>query len=128
MYDNPKIIMDVKCSKVFFDEAKKMGCEPVMSRTGHSPIKEKMKELQSPLSGEMSGHVCYADDFYGYDDAMYVALRLLRILGNSKKSLRGVANIGYRPTFKQKKILLEVNLFNFNKIIFIFYVYSTNAR
>ena len=41
-----------------------------MYKTGHSPIKEKMKELDSPLSGEMSGHVCYADDFYGYDDAM----------------------------------------------------------
>ena len=79
LYDNPKIIMDVKCSKVFFDEAKKLNCDPIMSKTGHSPIKEKMKELKSPLSGEMSGHVCYADDFYGYDDAMYVALRLLRI-------------------------------------------------
>ena len=43
LYDNPKIIMDVKCSKVFFDEAKKINCDPVMSRTGHSPIKEKMK-------------------------------------------------------------------------------------
>ena len=51
------------------------------SKTGHSPIKEKMKELNSPLSGEMSGHICYADDFFGYDDALYVALRLLRILG-----------------------------------------------
>ena len=69
LYDKPKIIMDVKCSKVFFDEAKKINCEPIMSRTGHSPIKEKMKELNSPLSGEMSGHVCYGDDFYGYDDA-----------------------------------------------------------
>ena len=84
LYDNPKIIMDVKCSKVFFDEAKKINCDPVMSRTGHSPIKEKMKELKSPLSGEMSGHVCYGDDFYGYDDAMYVGLRLLRILSSQK--------------------------------------------
>ena len=84
IYDNPKIIMDVKCSKVFFDEAKKFNCDPIMYRTGHSPIKEKMKEVNSPLSGEMSGHVCYGDDFYGYDDAMYVALRLLRILSNEK--------------------------------------------
>ena len=86
LYDNPKIIMDVKCSKVFFDEAKKLNCDPIMSKTGHSPIKEKMKELNSPLSGEMSGHVCYADDFYGYDDEMYVALRLLRILCNQEKN------------------------------------------
>ena len=88
--------MDVKCSKVFFDEAKKMNCDPIMAKTGHSPIKEKMKELNSPLSGEMSGHVCYADDFFGYDDAMYVALRLLRILGNQSENLSDL--IGEYPT------------------------------
>ena len=93
IYDNPKIIMDVKCSKIFFDEAKKFKCDPIMYRTGHSPIKEKMKEINSPLSGEMSGHVCYADDFYGYDDAMYVGLRLLRILSNEKKSLSELMSI-----------------------------------
>jgi len=95
LYDQPKIIMDVKCSKVFFDEAKKISCIPIMSRTGHSPIKEKMKELNSPLSGEMSGHICYADDFFGYDDAMYVALRLLRILGNQSKKISNL--IGEYP-------------------------------
>ena len=87
IYKNPKIIMDVKCSKVFFDEAKKFNCDPIMYKTGHSPIKEKMKEIGSPLSGEMSGHVCYADDFYGYDDAMYVGLRLLRILSTKEENL-----------------------------------------
>ena len=87
LYTNPKIIMDVKCSKVFFEEAKKFDCEPIMFRTGHSPIKDKMKELNSPLSGEMSGHICYKDDFYGYDDAMYVALRLLRIISREERSL-----------------------------------------
>ena len=93
IYDNPKIIMDVKCSKMFFDEVKKFNCDPIMYRTGHSPIKEKMKEVNSPLSGEMSGHVCYSDDFYGYDDAMYVALRLLRILSNEKKSLNDLMSV-----------------------------------
>ena len=97
IYQNPKIIMDVKCSKVFFDEAKKINCDPVMSRTGHSPIKEKMKELNSPLSGEMSGHICYGDDFYGYDDAMYVGLRLLRILSNESKPLNDLINIYPKP-------------------------------
>ncbi len=87
LYKQPKIILDVKCSKIIFDEVKKFGCEPIMYRTGHSPIKEKMKEVNSPLSGEMSGHVCYADDFYGYDDAIYVALRLLRILSKEEHSL-----------------------------------------
>ena len=93
IYNNPKIIMDVKCSKMFFDEAQKFNCDPIMYRTGHSPIKEKMKEVNSPLSGEMSGHVCYADDFYGYDDALYVGLRLLRILSNEKKSLSELMSV-----------------------------------
>ena len=87
LYDHPKIILDVKCSKIIFDEIKKFGCDPIMYRTGHSPIKEKMKKENSPLSGEMSGHICYADDYYGHDDAIYVALRLLRILGKQEQSL-----------------------------------------
>ena len=93
IYDKPKIIMDVKCSKIFFDEVKKFNCDPIMYRTGHSPIKEKMKKINSPLSGEMSGHVCYADDFYGYDDALYVGLRLLRILSNEEKSLNELISV-----------------------------------
>ena len=108
LYDNPKIIMDVKCSKVFFDEAKKINCDPVMSRTGHSPIKEKMKELNSPLSGEMSGHVCYGDDFYGYDDAMYVGLRLLRILANQNKSLSELMEV-YPKTFSTPETRFDVD-------------------
>ena len=95
LYANPKIIMDVKSSKVFFDEVKKFDCEPIMFKTGHSPIKEKMKEVKSPLSGEMSGHICYGDDFFGYDDAMYVGLRLLRILSNEELSLNEL--IGLYP-------------------------------
>ena len=108
LYKNPKIIMDVKCSKVFFDEARKINCDPIMSRTGHSPIKEKMKELDSPLSGEMSGHVCYGDDFYGYDDAMYVGLRLLRILANQDKSLSELINI-YPKTFSTPETRFDVD-------------------
>ena len=108
LYDNPKIIMDVKCSKVFFDEVKKINCDPIMSRTGHSPIKEKMKELNSPLSGEMSGHVCYGDDFYGYDDAMYVGLRLLRILSNQSKSLSDLINF-YPKTYSTPETRFDVD-------------------
>jgi len=108
LYENPKIIMDVKCSKVFFDEARKINCDPIMSRTGHSPIKEKMKELNSPLSGEMSGHVCYGDDFYGYDDAMYVALRLLRILANQNKFLSALIDI-YPKTFSTPETRFDVD-------------------
>ncbi len=108
LYKNPKVIMDVKCSKVFFDEAKKIGCEPLMERTGHSPIKEKMKEIKSPLSGEMSGHVCYGDDFYGYDDAMYVGLRLLRILSNEKLKLNEIIN-KYPKTFSTPETRFDVD-------------------
>ena len=108
LYDNPKIIMDIKCSKVFFDEAKKINCDPIMSRTGHSPIKEKMKELNSPLSGEMSGHICYGDDFYGYDDAMYVGLRLLRILSNQHKSISDLINV-YPKTFSTPETRFDVD-------------------
>lgn len=108
LYDDPKIIMDVKCSKVFFDEAKKMGCDPVMSRTGHSPIKEKMKELNSPLSGEMSGHVCYGDDFYGYDDAMYVGLRLLRLLSNQNLPLSELIS-AYPKTYSTPETRFDVD-------------------
>jgi phosphomannomutase len=98
LYANPKIIMDVKSSKVFFDEVRKFNCEPIMFKTGHSPIKEKMKELNSPLSGEMSGHICYGDDFFGYDDAMYVGLRLLRILSNEEISLNELISLYPKTT------------------------------
>ncbi len=108
LYKSPKVIMDVKCSKVFFDEAKKIGCLPVMERTGHSPIKEKMKEINSPLSGEMSGHVCYGDDFYGYDDAMYVALRLLRILSKEGLNLNQIIN-KYPKTFSTPETRFDVD-------------------
>ena len=107
IYTNPKIIMDVKCSKVFFDEAKKLNCEPIMFRTGHSPIKEEMKKLNSPLSGEMSGHICYSDDFYGYDDALYVALRLLRILSNESLQLSEIISM-FPKTFSTPEIRVDV--------------------
>ena len=116
LYKNPKIIMDVKCSKIFFDEAAKMGCTPIMEKTGHSPIKEKMKELKSPLSGEMSGHVCYGDDFYGYDDAMYVALRLLRILSNKENKLSDIID-KYPKTFATPETRLDVDEVRKFKII-----------
>ena len=66
-----------------------------------------MKVLNSPLSGEMSGHVCYGDDFYGYDDAMYVGLRLLRILANQNKSLSDLINV-YPKTFSTPETRFDV--------------------
>ena len=83
--DNPgaTIIADVKASKVLFDEIARMGGEPLMWRTGHSLIKSKMAETGAPLAGEMSGHIFFADHYYGYDDAIYVALRLLASITRS---------------------------------------------
>jgi phosphomannomutase len=71
------IIADVKASQVLFDEIARMGGTPLMWRTGHSLIKAKMAEIGAPLAGEMSGHIFIADGYFGFDDALYAALRLL---------------------------------------------------
>jgi phosphomannomutase len=81
------IIADVKASQVFFDEVARMGGAPLMWRTGHSLIKSKMAETGAPLAGEMSGHIFYADRYFGYDDALYAAIRILGILANSSETL-----------------------------------------
>lgn len=81
------IIADVKASQVLFDEIARMGGTPLMWRTGHSLIKTKMAELGAPLAGEMSGHIFYADHYYGFDDALYAAVRLLGIVSRAGKSL-----------------------------------------
>lgn len=82
-----KIIFDVKCSKALEEEIEKAGGIPVMWKTGHSLIENKMHQENSPLAGELSGHLYFADEYYGYDDAIYASLRLLRILDNENKSL-----------------------------------------
>jgi len=82
-----QILADVKASQVLFDEIARAGGRPVMTATGHSPIKAKLAETGAPLAGEMSGHIFYADGYYGYDDAVYVAVRLLGVLGRIPQSL-----------------------------------------
>jgi phosphomannomutase len=81
------IIADVKASQVLFDEISRMGGTPLMWRTGHSLIKTKMAETGAPLAGEMSGHIFFGDRYYGYDDALYAAVRLLGILARGTASL-----------------------------------------
>ena len=81
------ILFDVKCSQALEDMIKKYGGNPVMWKTGHSLIKEKMIELGCKLGGEMSGHIFFADDYFGYDDAIYVAARLIQMLSKTKKTL-----------------------------------------
>jgi phosphomannomutase len=77
----------VKASQVLFDEIARLGGRPVMAATGHSLIKAKLAETGAPLAGEMSGHIFFADGYYGFDDAVYVAVRLLAILANTRLSL-----------------------------------------
>ena len=84
------IIADVKASQVLFDEVAKAGGEPLMWKTGHSLIKAKMAETGSPLAGEMSGHIFFADKWYGFDDAPYSAVRLLGIVARMTTSLAEV--------------------------------------
>lgn len=81
------IIFDVKCSQALIDMIKRYGGNPIMWKTGHSLIKQKMSELQCKFGGEMSGHIFFADDYYGYDDALYVAARLVQLLSRTKKTL-----------------------------------------
>lgn len=81
------IISEVKASKVLFDDIARHGGRPLMWRTGHSLIKAKMKEEGAVLAGEMSGHIFFADDYYGYDDAIYAACRLLEIISQSEQPL-----------------------------------------
>jgi phosphomannomutase len=81
------IIADVKASQVLFDGVAEAGGKPLMWKTGHSLIKAKMAEVNSPFAGEMSAHIFFADRYYGFDDALYAALRLIEILSHSDESL-----------------------------------------
>lgn len=86
------VIADVKASRALFDQVSAQGGEPLMWKTGHSLIKSKMKETGAPLAGEMSGHIFFADDYYGYDDALYAGVRLIAAaarLGKTVTQLRG---------------------------------------
>ena len=81
------VIADVKCSQALFDDVAKHGGRPVMWKTGHSLIKTKMKEEHAAVAGEMSGHFFFADRYFGYDDALYAALRLLEQLAGSGRTV-----------------------------------------
>ncbi|MBA2934017.1 phosphomannomutase/phosphoglucomutase [Sphingomonas sp. CGMCC 1.13654] len=85
------IIADVKASQALYDRIAELGGTPLMWKTGHSLIKTKMKETNSPLAGEMSGHVFFAHDYYGFDDALYAAIRLIRavrVMGGSLTTIK----------------------------------------
>jgi len=81
------ILGEVKCSQTMYDDITKQGGRAIMWKTGHSLIKTKMKEEHALLAGEMSGHMFFADRYFGYDDAIYAALRLIEILAREGKTI-----------------------------------------
>jgi phosphomannomutase len=85
--EQKKIIGDVKCSDRMYDYVAKHGGEPIMWKTGHSLIKQKIKDEKAPFGGEMSGHIFFADRNYGYDDALYAGLRIVEILAKTSKTI-----------------------------------------
>jgi len=80
-------IGEVKCSQAMYDKLSELGGNPIMYKTGHSLIKAKMKQAKAELAGEMSGHMFFADRYYGFDDALYAACRLIEIVAHSGKAL-----------------------------------------
>ncbi|MFO7637893.1 MAG: phosphomannomutase/phosphoglucomutase [bacterium] len=86
-----KVVFEVKCSQGLVEYLEAIGGRPVMWKTGHSLIKAKMKEEGAPLAGEMSGHMFFADDYYGYDDALFASLRLLKLMAETGKKLSELA-------------------------------------
>ena len=85
--ENDTIVYDVKCSKSLEDVIDDLNAKPIMWKTGHSLIKNKMIESKSKIGGEMSGHIFFADKYFGFDDGIYVGLRLIDILSNNKVKL-----------------------------------------
>ncbi len=94
------LVFDVKCSQILPEEFERAGGLPVMWKTGHSLIKEKMKEMGAPIAGELSGHICFADDYYGFDDALYAACRLAELVAASDRPLSALSGAlpGYVST------------------------------
>jgi phosphomannomutase/phosphoglucomutase len=99
-----KIIGDVKCSQVMFDDIKEHGGIPVMWKTGHSLIKRKMKEEQALIAGELSGHIFIADRYFGFDDAIYTTIRLVEIMKKTGKNmnelLQGIPRMHFTPEIR----------------------------
>ena len=99
-------ISEVKCSKTLYEDIEKHGGKAVMWKTGHSLIKKKMKEVGAALAGEMSGHMFFADRYFGYDDGIYASCRLLEILGESGKTIAELLD-GLPPTVVTPEIRVD---------------------
>ena len=101
------IIGDVKCSQVMFDEIERLGGKPIMWNTGHSLVKAKMIEEKSPLAGELSGHIFFKDGYYGFDDALYCAIRLINAVAEADAPFSSLS--AHLPTlYNTPEIRIEV--------------------
>ena len=116
--DNPgaKIIGDVKCSDEMYIDIEKHGGQPIMWKTGHSLIKNKIKEEKSPFGGELSGHIFFSDRNYGYDDAPYAGLRLVEILAKTGKTVDQLLE-GVPRTYSTPEIRIETS--EENKVVLV---------
>jgi len=99
-------IGEVKCSQNLYDDIPRQGGKVIMWKTGHSLIKQKMKEVQAVLAGEMSGHLFFADRYFGFDDAIYASLRLLEILSKTGKKIPELLS-GLPKTYSTPEIRVE---------------------
>lgn len=99
-------ISEVKCSKTLYEDIEKRGGKAIMWKTGHSLIKKKMKEVDAALAGEMSGHMFFADRYFGYDDAMYASCRLFEIISKSGKTIAELLD-GVPPTVVTPEIRVD---------------------
>ncbi len=105
-YPGSTVIGEVKCSQTLFDEVERLGGKAIMCKAGHSIVKAKMKERGALLAGEMSGHIFFADHYYGFDDACYAGARLLEMLSKTSQSLSEVRD-GLPKTYNSPEIRIE---------------------
>lgn len=89
---NPKIVFDIKVSQTIINKMRELGAQPIMCKTGHSFIEKKMKEISSPLAGEVSGHLFFAENYYGFDDALLAAGKIIEILSHETHPLSQMFN------------------------------------
>lgn len=107
-YQGAKIVFDVKCSKKLIDKIRELGGQPLMCPTGHSIVKSIMREENAPLAGEMSGHLFFKDRWFGFDDALYSACRLLELISQHNESVsEQFLNIPLFPSTPELKIPVE---------------------
>ena len=103
---NATIIADVKASQVLFDKIAEFGGNPIMWKTGHSLIKSKMKETNALIAGEMSGHLFFADEYYGFDDGIYAAVRLIKLALESDEDITQIID-NLPKTFTTPELRIE---------------------